>query len=459
MEAGMSAEINRRNFIKQAALSTAGAGLVASTLGAIPVSASDKVRVAVIGAGLQGSSLMNEFLKLPDVQLAAVCDLYQPHLDRALKTTQGKADGYKDFRQVLDRKDIDAVVIATPDHWHAMQLVLACQSGKDVYIEKPISKTIGEGRCMVEAARRYDRVVQVGTQWNSSAHFQKGVELIQGGLTGKVTFVRMWNYLNFAPEGFGNFENSDPPANLDWDLWLGPAPKVLFNWNRFGGDKFLWSTFRYFWDYSGGWVTDWGVHFINLVHWALRVDGPTAATAAGGRLCLKDNCETPDTLQATFEYPGFLTTYEVRMGNQHSRYGEREYTGRDWDVLREWAIEFYGTDGTLTFDEMGLHVVPEKSRYGSGQVDRTPAMDLRDPDEGLLQHVRNFVDCVKSRQRPVCDIQIGQRASNACHVANIAYRTQSRQFWDAAKQQLVHASHEASNLTDFAYRAPWKLTV
>jgi predicted dehydrogenase len=456
----MSKEINRRDFMKRAALSTAGAGLAASGLGsARAVGASDKVRVAVIGTGLEGSSVMSEFLKQPDVELAAVCDVYRPHLDRAVKATDSKAKGYSDFREVLDRKDIDAVLIATPDHWHALQMVLACQSGKDVYTEKPIATTIEEGRRMVEAARKYARVVQVGTQWRSSAHFQKGVQLVQDGLIGKVTWVRTWNYLNLFPQGFGNFEDCDPPADLDWDLWLGPAPKVPFNWNRFGGEKYLWSTFRYFWDYAGGWMTDWGVHLINVIQWALKVDGPNAVMASGGKLCLKDNCQTPDTLQVAFEYPGFLATYELRMSNQHSRYGEHEYTGRDWDVLREWAIEFYGSDGTLTFDEMGLQVHPEKSRHGSNQVDRTPTMELKDADEGLFEHVRNFLDCVKSRQRPLCDIEIGQRATNACHLGNIAYRTQSRLVWDAANQKLVQGGPEARKLMDVTYRAPWKLAV
>ena len=228
--------INRRDFMKRAALSTAG-GLAAPAVGTgRAVGANDRIRVAAIGTGLEGSSVMAEFLKQPDVDLAAVCDVYQPHLERALKTTEGKAKGYTDFREVLDRKDIDAVLIATPDHWHALQAVLACQSGKDVYTEKPVATTIEEGKRMLDAARKYNRVMQVGTQWHSSAHFQKGVQLVQDGLIGKVNWVRTWNYLNMYPQGFGTFEDSEPPAGLDWDLWLGPAPKVPFNWNRFGGE-------------------------------------------------------------------------------------------------------------------------------------------------------------------------------------------------------------------------------
>jgi predicted dehydrogenase len=456
----MSDKINRRDFMKRAALSTAGAGLAVSAVGASRVAgANERILVGVIGTGLEGGSVMAEFLHQPDVEISAVCDVYRPNLDKALKATDGKAKGYCDFRQVLDRKDIDAVVIATPDHWHALQMVQACQSGKDVYVEKPIANSIGEGKRMVEAARKHNRVVQVGTQWGSSAHFQKGVQLIQDGLIGKVTYVRAWNYLNLFPQGFGNFENSEPPAELDWDMWLGPAPKVPFNWNRFGGVKYLWSTFRYFWDYAGGWMTDWGVHFINIIQWAMKVDGPNAVAACGGKMCLQDNCQTPDTLQVTFEYPGFLATYENRLGNQHSRYGEHEYVGRDWDVLREWGMEFYGTDGTLLFDEMGLQVHPEKSRLGQKQMDKTPSMVLKDNDEGLGDHVRNFLDCVKSRQRPVSDIEIGQRATNSCHLGNIAYRTKARLVWDVANQKLLQGGPEAQKLLDVEYRAPWRLVV
>jgi predicted dehydrogenase len=213
----MRGEINRRDFMKQAALSTAGASLAASGLpGGRSVAASDKIRVAVVGTGLEGSSVMAEFLKQPDVDVAAVCDVYKPHLERAVKATAGKAKGSIDFRQILDRQDIDAVLVATPDHWHALQTVLACQSGKDVYTEKPIATTIEEGRRMVEAARKYNRVVQVGTQWHSSAHFQKGVQLVQGGLIGKVTWVRTWNYLNMSPRVLAALTTARLPP-----IWTG----------------------------------------------------------------------------------------------------------------------------------------------------------------------------------------------------------------------------------------------
>ncbi len=444
----MSDEINRRDFMKRAAFSTAGAGLAVSGVGATRVvGANEKIRVGVIGTGREGRIVMADFLKQPDAEIVAVCDVYRPNLDNGLRDTGGKARDYKDFREVLDRKDIDAVLIATPDHWHALLTVLACRAGKDVYVEKPIANTIEEGKRMVEAARKYNRVVQVGTEWRSNEYFQKGVQLVQDGLLGKVSYVRTWNYSNIYPEGIGNPPDADPPPGLDWDMWLGPAPKVPYNWNRFGvGDR--WSTFRYFWDYAGGWMTDWGVHYINVIQWAMKVDGPNAVVASGGKWYLQDNSETPDTLQATFEYPGFLATYENRLCNRGQV-----------DVLGDWGMEFYGTDGTLVLNETGVQVHPEKRSLGQKQVDRTPTMEMKGFEEIYADHVRNFLDCVKSRQRPLSDIEIGHRATNTCHLGNIAYRTKTRLVWDVANQKLLQGGTDAQKLLGVEYRAPWKLVV
>jgi predicted dehydrogenase len=448
----MSEHINRRDFIKRAGLAGATASVMASGVAARPVSPSDKVVVGVLGTGLMGRGNMTNFLSHPDVEIAAICDVYEPNLAKGVQITGGKAKTYKDFREILDRKDIDAVVVAAPDHWHALQMVLACQAGKDVYEEKPIATSMEEGKVMVEAARKYNRVVQVNTWYRSSIHFQKGVQLIQDGLIGKVSVVRLWNYLNFYPDGIGTYQDSDPPTDLDWDMWLGPAAKVPFNWSRFGV-KFPWSTFRYFWDYAGGWMTDWGVHLFNVVQWAMKVDGPNAVTASGGKWYLQDNSETPDTLQATFEYPGFLTTYELRLCNQNTKSPDSA------DLLRDWGIEFHGTEGTLVFDKDGLRVIPEKRQRDKKQVDRTATVQMGVVNNALADHIRNFLDCVKSRQRPVTDIEIGHRATTTCQLGNIAYRTQERIVWDPAKQQLVQAGPEALKLLGREYRAPWKLTV
>ncbi len=441
----MNNEMNRRDFMRRAGGTvTAGVAMYGLSRSTGMLGANDKVTVGVIGTGRMGMDNLEDFAKQPEVEIAAVCDVYQPNLDQAFKATNGKAKTCKDFREILDRKDIDAVVVAAPDHWHALPMVLACQAGKDVYVEKPICTVLDEGKQMVAAARKYNRVVQVGTQQRSGIHFQKAVELVQGGMIGKVTFVRTWNYSNDYPQGIGNPPDSEPPPTLDWDMWLGPAPKVPFNANRFGvGDR--WSTFRYFWDYAGGYMTDWGVHLIDIVQWAMKVDGPNVITASGGKFYIQDNAQTPDTLQVTYEYPGFVCTYENRWCNANSMYNHG------------YGIEFHGTDGTMFLDRSGFQVYPEKRQFEKKQVERTAAMQMDDVNDSHLDHVRNFLDCVKSRKRPTSDIEIGHRSTSACLLGNVAYRSGERIVWDVVSQRITQGSAEAKKLLSREYRAPWKL--
>jgi predicted dehydrogenase len=445
-------DMNRRDFIKRAGAATATAGIALAGIGPTGnvLGANDRIRVGVIGTGRQGTDDFSDFARQPDVQVVALCDVYQPNLDKAQqalqKITNAAAETYRDFRRILDRQDIDVVIVGTPDHWHALATVEACKAGKDVYVEKPLSTVLDEGKKMVAAARQYQRVVQVGTQQRSGIHFQKAVELIQDGWLGKVSFVRTWNYGNSYPQGIGNPPDSDPPPDLDWDMWLGPAPKRPFNWNRFGvGDR--WSTFRYFWDYAGGFMTDWGVHLIDIVQWALRVDGPRVVTAVGGKFYIQDNAETPDTLQVTYEYPGCVCVYENRWDNANSMYGHG------------YGIEFHGTDGTLFLDRGGFQVFPEKQSSGKKESDRTPTMQMDSANDAHFDHVRNFLDCVKSRRRPISDVEIGHRSTSACLLGNVAYRSQERLVWDVTRQELVQGGPEARRLLTREYRPPWKLAV
>jgi predicted dehydrogenase len=331
-------------------------------------------------------------------------------------------------------------------------MVEACKAGKDVYVEKPISHTVDEGKLMAEAARKYNRVVQVGTQQRSGLHFQKAVQLVQDGFIGQVSFVRTWNFGNEYPKGIGNIPDSDPPANLDWDMWLGPAPRVHFNWNRFGPDPNLperWSTFRYFWDYAGGYMTDWGVHLIDIVQWAMKVDGPSVITGQGGKYYIQDNAETPDTLQVTYEYenPKFVCVYENRWDNGNSMYG------------KGYGIEFHGTDGTMFLDRSGFQVYPERGVDRDATAQRMPEMKMESANDSHFDHVRNFLDCVKSRKRPISDIEIGHRSTSACLLGNVALRSKERIVWDVANQQLVSGGSKAEKLLTRDYRAPWKLSV
>lgn len=446
----MSEQIKRRDFLKRTAMTTMAAGvswnsrpLLGQSAASQAVSANDKVVLGFIGTGRMGQSNLKTFLKHPEVEVSAVCDVYGPNLDAALKLTDNKAKALKDFRQLLDMKEIDAVVVSSPDHWHPLQTIMACQAGKDVYVEKPISVHLEEGRRMVQAARKYQRVVQVGTQQRSGLHFQKAVKLLHEGYIGKISFVRSWNYGNSFPEGIGNPPDGDPPPDLDWDMWLGPAPKVPFNANRFGVHPDRWSSFRWFWDYAGGMMTDWGVHLLDIVQWAMNVEGPASIAAQGGKLYLQDNRETPDTLQVTYEYPGFVCVYENRECNG-SRLNERGY-----------GISFHGTLGTLFVDRGGFEVIPEKSSKGANQCE---PVSEKNSNNHNLDHAGNFLDCMKTRKLPVCDIEIGHRSSSAAQLGNIAFRTKSHLVWDS-KTERFKRNKRANKLLSARYRKPWKLAV
>ena len=455
----MTDEINRRDFIKRAAAVTAATSISMAGLSTGKVLGSnDRIRLGVIGMGRQGTDNMQNFMK-HGVEVAGVCDVFEPNLQKGLQTAGGKATTYKDFRKLLDDKTIDVIINATPDHWHALATVEACKAGKDVYTEKPISVAIEEGKKMVEAARKYKRVVQVGLWQRSNAHFQKAAQLVQDGLLGKVSYVRTWNYSNTYPEGIGNPPDAEPPAGLDWDMWLGPAPKVAYNWNRFGvGDR--WSTFRYFYDYANGWPGDWAVHLMDIVQWAMKVDGPNTITAQGSKFFLKDNSDTPDTLQITWEYPTFVATYENRLCNNYS------------PAQHGYGIVFNGTDGTMFVDRSGFQVYPEPMTEGDYREmhrrgdnkerevrGKTAEMKMQQIDDGLLEHVGNLLECMRTRKTPQTDIEYGHRSTTACLLGNVALRSKERLEWDVASQKLVKGGPAAQKLLDREYRAPWKLTV
>ncbi|MGH9935976.1 MAG: Gfo/Idh/MocA family protein, partial [Blastocatellia bacterium] len=341
-------------------------------------------------------------------------------------------------------KDIDAVIVASPDHWHALQTVMACQAGKDVYVEKPISVTVDEGRKMVQAARKYNRVVQVGTQQRSGDHFQKAAEIIRAGQIGKVTFVRTWNFGNQTPDGIGNPPDTNPPDGLDWEMWLGPAPARPFNQSRFGVHPDRWSSFRWFWDYAGGMMTDWGVHHLDIVQMVMQVDAPTAITAMGGKLALKDNRETPDTLMVTYEYAS------EKNGSFVCAYENRECNAQGWNE-QGYGILFHGADATLYINREYFEIAPEKGR-------KIETQRVKVTNKQGDVHVRNFLDCVKSRQTPISDIEIGHRSTSACLLGNVALRSGRRIVWNARTEK-IEGDHAASKYLSREYRKPWKLNV
>ncbi|UCD51822.1 MAG: Gfo/Idh/MocA family oxidoreductase [Phycisphaerales bacterium] len=459
----MKGRVDRRQLLKGSIIATATScsGLLSLTRATERiVGANERVNVGWIGCGGRGFNLYTSLRKIPDVEVTAVCDVYAPHAQRAQRWVGERCRMYKDFRNVLDLKDIDAVLIATPDHWHAIPTVLACQAQKDVYVEKPLGHNVREGRAMVLAARHHRRIIQTGTQQRSAEHFARVREIIRTGDLGPISIVRIWNYMNMHPDGIGQAQDEAPPKGLDWDFYLGPAPKRSFNRKRFLG------TFRYFWDYAGGSATDLGTHRFDILHYLMGAEAPLTVSAVGGRFALKDAGEVPDTLLATFEYPGFVLTYEASLvngfGTGSRTPGRRYYRARGPSEC-PFGMAFYGTNGTLFADRLGYEIFRELRPGLLAPDDAQGAPDLyrMKPQAGAsgaaeLAHLQNFIDCVRSRKRPVADVEDGHRASNVAHLANIAFKTGRKLRWDAEKELLID-DNEAAVLLARDPRAPWDM--
>ncbi len=427
--------MQRRNFLQTAGLAAAAAPQVLR-------GRRKRFRMGFIGLGRRGRGIMAAAAKRDDIDVVAVSDVYEPNLKLGLEIVPD-AKVYKDFRDLIADKTIDAIGIGTPDHWHAYMAIEACKAGKDVYVEKPISVTVAEGRMMVEAARKYDRVVQVGTQQRSGDHFQHVVKLIRNHEIGDIAFVRTWNYSNQTLSDIGNPPDSDPPADLDWDMWLGPAPERPFNANRFGVNPRRYSDFRWFWDYAGGMMTDWGVHLLDIVLWAMDEPGPTAVSAMGEKYVIQDNRETPDTILATYEFPEFACTYENRITNGQSMFDQN------------YGIAFHGTKGTLFVDRRRWEILPETERVETGTRNRMPAASGEAGNNSTDGHWDDFVTAMRDRSKPVADILEGHRSTVTALLGNISMRSKQRFSWDPINETTDNA--EASSFLSRPARDPWKL--
>ncbi len=395
------------------------------------VGANDQIVLGFIGVGGMGSGLLDIFRKFPDVQVAAVCDVYEPHRLKAKSLTDGKADAYDDFRRVLDRKDIDAVVVATPDHWHAIPTILACQAGKDVYCEKPLGYRIAEGRAMVDAAAKAKRITQMGNLIHAGENYRRVVEIVQSGMLGTITKCRCW--MASGHHGLGSPSDGEPPAGCDYDFWLGPAPKRPFNPNRF---TFNW---RYFWDYAGGTLLDFCCHIVDPVHWAMEVDAPSTVVATGGRYGLKDNAETPDNLEVVYHYNKGDKGFDLVWS--------QEDTSSHGFEKRKQGIMFQGTEATLVCDYNTFEIFTE-----NGEKLKPPAPTLpRSPG-----HHREFIEGIKTRTPCPCRFEYGHRLTTVGHLGNIALWAGEKLHWDAEKEVTNHPTANR-HLAREVYRAPWSL--
>ncbi len=458
---------SRREFIARSSMAAAGLAFADQALGAMsspfPGKANrtkkDKIRMGFIGVGNRGTQLLHAFMENDDVEIAALCDVYEPYLMRDRSKVHpeylklggripkmgekfdNKVKRYHDYRDLIADKDIDAVCIATPDHWHAIQMIQAVEAGKDVYVEKPLSITVREGREMVKAQQRTGRVVQVGLNRRALKNYQNLEAPIQGGKIGKISAARAMRVSNMYPDGIGNFQPQKPPADFDWDMWLGPRAFRPYQYNI--------APYRFRWwsDYSSQ-IANWGVHFIDAIRWMLGERAPVSVSAQGSNRIIKYHGDIPDTMEVLYELPsGTIMKFMIH-----------EASGSGVKPLGH--VELYGAKGTMGISDYGYKIIPsapgqfqtwdrliEPEEYAEDKSTRVSSTS------GLI---RNFLDCVRSREKPWCPVEEGHRSTTFALLANIALRTQSRIEWDADAEKITN-NEEANAFLHYEYRKPWSL--
>jgi len=430
--------ISRRQFLLQSSAAAAGLMIPDVLMGQVPesmkVGSNDKIRVGLIGCLSMGWGDLAEFFHFPEAECVALCDIDKSALDKRSveleKITSKKPKLFSDYRKLLEDKDIDAVVIGTPDHWHCLMTCDACAAGKDVYVEKPLANSIAECDAMVSFAKKYNRVVQVGQQQRSGVIWHEMKKYIDSGMLGRIAKVNVWANFSYASI-LKPAIDSNPPANVDFDMWLGPAPQRSFNASRFHG---LW---RMFWDYGGGLLTDWGVHLLDMALWGMNVTTmPKRVMATGGNFAYPTNfAETFDTLSVLWEYDGFTIQWNNVAASEIGPYG------------KSYGLEFIGTDGVLVANREGWEVIPKK---GSGLE---PA-SFKPDDKDRTNHVGNFLQCIKDRNfDTACTIQNGSFCAKFAHIGNIAARTHSSLVYDDIRH--TFGNSEADRLIKPTYRQPW----
>lgn len=431
-----SDQLTRRNFSQLGVAAIAWSALSRSRIWG----ANDRIRLGFIGVGNRGGQLLDAFLVHKDMEVAVLCDVFEPYLERAQSKLPAKVPQEIDFRKVLERTDVDAVVIATPDHWHAIQTIWACKAGKDVYVEKPLSITVVEGRKMVEAARKYNRVVQVGTHRRSSKLYAQLHELIKSGKIGKVTVSRAYRLSNMYPSGIGKAQPSDPPAGLHWDLWLGPRPERPFQ-ETMAPYKFRW------WDLYSSQMANWGVHYLDAMRWLTDELAPSSVCAMGGRFAVDDDRTIPDTMEAVFQF----------ASGRLAIFGQYEASGVP--AIAQGELELRGTLGAAYIGGRKFEIIPERGGQFQDPSPRLEPIKVEVPageNDMTVDHARNFLDCIKSRAMPNADVEIGHRSTTCSLIANISYAVGARLDWDPVKERFTN-NEAANNFLHYEYRKPWSL--
>ncbi|MGD9328512.1 MAG: Gfo/Idh/MocA family oxidoreductase [Cyclobacteriaceae bacterium] len=461
---------SRRAFISKTSIIAGGVTLSPDIFSAVPLknphgNKNDKIRMGFIGLGNRGTQLLHRFMANEDVEITAFCDAYEPYMDRDYSKVDDrwkaigmipkmgeKFDGnvkrYSDFRKLLEDKNVDAVCISTPDHWHALQTIAALEAGKDVYVEKPLTINISEGRAMVNAQKKTDRIVAVGLNRRGSSIYQNLSKELQAGKIGKITVASAMRVSNMAPDGIGKLEPADPPPGFDWDMWLGPRAKIPYQYN-IAPYKFRW------WSNYSSQMGNWGVHYMDVIRWMMGEKAPSAISAVGGKYVLKHDGDIPDTMEVLFEFAsGAIVKFSIHeaCGGGNIPVGE---------------IELKGTLGNIGINQNRYQVIPS----GPGQFQTWKELvdsedyhiesdkkygDLNISEDSTANLIRNFLDCVKTREEPWCPLEEGHRSTSFAHLANMSLKLKSRLEWDAEKERVTNLD-KANDLMSYEYRDPWKL--
>ena len=463
----MSNKTSRRDFLSKSTMIAAGVGLGTEMFPAFGnvLGANDKIRVGFIGTGNRGTQLMRLFMNNPDCEIAALCDVYEPYMSRNrndvdrryLETMSGhiprmgetftkKPTLYKDWQKMLEDKTIDAICISTPDHWHALQTIGSIQAGKDVFVEKPLTMTVLEGRKMVEAEAASKQIVAVGLNRRGNAVYQKLAKEIPEGKIGKVTVARAFRVNNLFPNGLGKMQPEAPPKDFDWDGWLGPRAFRPYQYN-IAPYKFRW------WSEYSSQMGNWGVHFMDVIRWMMGEIAPVAISAHGCKYAVDHDGDIPDTMQVTYEFAsGALATFSI-------------YEASSGNLFPSGEVELRGTKGTLYASERGYQIIPTtpgqfqtwKELMKGEEVSRNDAM-LSDGSSGdsTATLVRDFLDCMKTRKTPLCTLEDGHRSTCFALLANIALATKERLQWDPVKERFTNSA-KANDLLHYDYRSKWKM--
>ena len=419
---------DRRSFLQQSSALVSG-GMLLSALGnqafsslSKRVAPSDRINIGAIGINGMGWADLSAAIKVPGVNVVALCDVDKNVLDKRMsdlakmKVDTSKVKTYSDYRKLLDQKDIDVVIIGTPDHWHALIMMHACEAGKDVYVEKPVGNSIGECRAMIAAQKKYNKVVQAGQWQRSQKHFKDAVDFVYTGQLGNIRTVKVWCYQGWMKPDIIR-PDTDPPAGVDYAMWLGPAPKRPFNASRFHFN------FRWFWDYAGGLMTDWGVHLLDYGLLGMKADSPKSISALGGRFAYPDLYEeTPDTLTTLYEFDNFNLVWDHAMGIDNGSYG------------RDHGIAYIGNNATLVLNRGGWEVIEE--RQSKNKVSKPL---VKSSDNGLENHWVNFIDAVRSRKMENlnCSIEAATQVATVAQMGNISFRSGLRLAWDKSAEKFT----------------------